>query len=397
MSQRIVIIHDYFITYGGAEKTVEAWLELYPEAVIHTGFFVAEKFRGTIFEKLYQRGQIKVTSEQIFFHTYNPTYFKMLFWLHPIAAFFHPQIRNADLILISSVYSGKYFRFKPGIPIVHYCHSPTRFLYPEMRTELDHSKFNIGIKIILAPIKFVLRIWDQHVTRILAKRALWLTNSPYNQKIIENIYHITPQVMYPPIDIYRFAGTIREAIVNRTQYVMYGRVVQIKHVERAVLACIKLKQSLIVIGDTSSPEYLVTLNELIEHNHASNYITVTGDITDADKMVYFSSAIALLFPALEDFGIAPIEVLGAGVPIIAIKGAGALEYVQQDINGVFFEEGVNENRTITNLVQAMKKFDISKFPDEVVKNSIKLFDSLHKDELQEVITRATPPSPVQKP
>lgn len=44
----------------------------------------------------------------------------------------------------------------------------------------------------------------------------------------------------------------------------------------------------------------------------------------------------------------------------------------------------------------MKKFDISKFPDEVVKNSIKLFDSLHKDELQEVITRATPPSPVQK-
>jgi glycosyltransferase involved in cell wall biosynthesis len=51
---------------------------------------------------------------------------------------------------------------------------------------------------------------------------------------------------------------------------------------------------------------------------------------------------AFLFPAIEDFGIAPIEALACGTPVIALRKGGAAETItgleSKAPTGVFFEE-----------------------------------------------------------
>jgi glycosyltransferase involved in cell wall biosynthesis len=76
-----------------------------------------------------------------------------------------------------------------------------------------------------------------------------------------------------------------------------------------------------------------------------------------------------LFPGKEDFGITPIEVLAAGVPIVAYQAGGALEYIQDSVNGIFFDE-----QNVESLSEAILKFEkIYNWNIERIKNSSKPF------------------------
>ena len=47
-------------------------------------------------------------------------------------------------------------------------------------------------------------------------------------------------------------------------------------------------------------------------------------------------------PQEEDFGIAPIEAMLRGKPVLALKRGGALEYVLESLNGEFFDDPIPE-------------------------------------------------------
>jgi len=47
---------------------------------------------------------------------------------------------------------------------------------------------------------------------------------------------------------------------------------------------------------------------------------------------------ALVFPAEEDFGIVPVEVMASGRPVLAYAGGGALDSVTHGLSGLFFTE-----------------------------------------------------------
>ncbi len=56
---------------------------------------------------------------------------------------------------------------------------------------------------------------------------------------------------------------------------------------------------------------------------------------------------AFLFPGLEDFGIAPVEAMGAGRPVIAYAAGGALDTVASGVTGELFAEQSVECLTAT--------------------------------------------------
>jgi glycosyltransferase involved in cell wall biosynthesis len=84
-------------------------------------------------------------------------------------------------------------------------------------------------------------------------------------------------------------------------------------------------------------------------------IQFVGRISDQDLNKYLQTTKGFLFPGKEDFGIAPVEALAAGVPVIAYQSGGALEYVQEDINGIFFKE-----QEVKSLKKAILKFENKK-------------------------------------
>ncbi len=55
-NMRIALVHDYLNQYGGAERVLEAFCEMFPDAPVYTLFYDKEKTLGRF------EGKIKQTS-----------------------------------------------------------------------------------------------------------------------------------------------------------------------------------------------------------------------------------------------------------------------------------------------------------------------------------------------
>ena len=65
---------------------------------------------------------------------------------------------------------------------------------------------------------------------------------------------------------------------------------------------------------------------------------------------------ALIFPGEDDFGIAPVEAMAAGRPVIAYAAGGALDTVAEGASGLFFREP-----SADSLAEAVLRFQAMKF------------------------------------
>jgi glycosyltransferase involved in cell wall biosynthesis len=90
-----------------------------------------------------------------------------------------------------------------------------------------------------------------------------------------------------------------------------------------------------------------------------------GRVSDDEALLLYSSAKALLFPGIEDFGIIPVEANAAGCPVIAYRDGGVLDSVFENVTGFFFNE-----QTPEALVAAMDYFE----QNEVTFNNRQLFN-----------------------
>ena len=96
---------------------------------------------------------------------------------------------------------------------------------------------------------------------------------------------------------------------------------------------------------------------------------------------YLANARGYIFPSLEPFGIAPVEALAAGIPVIAFGEGGALDYVIEGKNGVLFEK-----QTVNSLMKAISKFEKMKFKREDIVKSAEGFGAERFDrDLKEFI------------
>jgi len=82
-----------------------------------------------------------------------------------------------------------------------------------------------------------------------------------------------------------------------------------------------------------------------------------------------AGADALIFPGVEDFGMIAIETMASGTPVIAFKGGGALDFIEEGRTGLFFDEQHPES-----LVQRLESFQNHAFSREELQNFSKKFD-----------------------
>jgi hypothetical protein len=116
--KKVLIIHDFLFQFGGAEKTVEKWLEMYPEAFVLTSFCTPEKFNSSPnFVKMFQENRLITTPIDKFLNfkigqkKYILKLQKALFWLYPIIMRTKKVYKKDwDLILISSTDCAKQVR-----------------------------------------------------------------------------------------------------------------------------------------------------------------------------------------------------------------------------------------------------------------------------------------------
>ena len=186
-------------------------------------------------------------------------------------------------------------------------------------------------------------------------------------------------VINPPVEIdeFKMGKSVKMMRPSDGYYITTSRQVNWKRIDLAVKACVMAQRKLLVIGEGPEHAKLVGLakkSELVE------FLPV---VKKAELAKYLAGAKGYLFPSLEPFGIAPVEALATGCPVLAYGKGGALDYVIDGKNGVLFPR-----QTAKSLASAISKFEKMKFNKAKVvesaeKFSVKRFDKEIKEFVNE--------------
>lgn len=354
---KVAIVHDWLYG-GGAEKVVEELHRLYPEAPIYTSYCTRE-WRAKLDDKV-------VTGY-------------LQHWPFSALRKFLPLLRQRwfaglDLheydVVISSSGNGE-ARFVCGKlsvqdkrPLhISYTHTPTHFYYRKYDEYIKYPGFRpewlvrLGLKVFVGP----LRKRDKHAA---SKIDYFIANSKHIASDIKTYYERDSEVIHPPVDTARFTKIKpNNSGIEEEHFVMWGRHVPYKRFDIAVEACNQLGLKLVIIGVGPDTPHLKSI--------AGKTVKVVGRVSDQELEEIASSATAFIAPMEEDFGIAPVEALSAGLPVIAYKAGGSLDYVEEGKTGVFFTE-----QTVESLVEVLKTFDHKTFDGSYIASYAKEnFDS----------------------
>ena len=175
---RIAILHEMFIKLGWAEKVVENWCNIYPNADIFTLIY-DEKKVWKIFPKNKINNQVfKLTTQKIY-NLSKKQRFCLPFMSKSIEQL---DFSYYDVVLCSSSWFAHWAITKPETKFIVYCHSPARYMWDWTNEYKKDIWANSGIKwFILNKLFLKLRQWDY----IASKRAdITLANSKNTQNRI---------------------------------------------------------------------------------------------------------------------------------------------------------------------------------------------------------------------
>jgi len=377
-SRKVAIVHDYLYQFGGAEKVVEKLLEMYPGATVYTSMFSPIHFASSpAIMQAWSEKRIHTTLAQILARLpFLLRFFKHFFWLYPVLMSF-VTVRGVDAVIISSTYCAKNVRIQGTPRLVHYCHSPTRYLHGLIR-ETDLSTINPVLRQIIPLFTSWLKMLDLRAVRYLnSKGCIWIANSNFIRQTLSDVYHVDSTVIYPPIELKRFIDVQPQPVNYQPFYFYFGRITFHKKIDLIVQACLELGAPVIIAGKAAFQPEMEKLKSTIDEYEAI-YPEATGKVRIIDDRLsderigeYLAGCRAFLFPAKEDSGMIPVEVLSAGVPVIAYGAGGALEYIKPGVNGVLFRE-----QSVGGLKQGIHDFEIlpsSTWSSAAIKDSARPF------------------------
>jgi glycosyltransferase involved in cell wall biosynthesis len=201
----------------------------------------------------------------------------------------------------------------------------------------------------------------------------FVTISDYAAKMIKKYYDREATVIAPPVEIKKFKTVKNKA--KREGFINYSRQVSWKRQDLAIRACIAAGKKLTIIG--SGPEH----NNLVKAANNSKLITFLPAMSTEGLREELIKSEGFIFPSIEPFGIAPVEALAAGCPVIALNEGGARDYVKPGKNGELFKE-----QSVDSLTKVLKKFDYTKYKREEIIKSAEFFDVANfKKRLKEFI------------
>ncbi len=337
---KVAIVHDWLVG-GGAERVVQELHTLYPEAPIYTSY-CSDEWRKKLDDKV-------VTG-----YLQHWPFGKLRKFIPPLRRYWFRRLNlQAYDIVISSAGNGeaKDVNVRNGALHICYCHSPTHFYWRHYEQYMKQPGFGIfsplarlGLGLLVGPLK-------KHDYAAAQKPDVIIANSKHIQQDIKHYYKRNSVIIHPPVAIERFEKQRKNKV--RSGFVTVSRLVPNKKLDILIEACNQLQMPLLVIGRGPDLPRLTSLAGP----------TIRFNTTAPDEVVAarLASAEAFLFAALEDFGIAPVEAMASGTPVIAYKAGGALDYVLPGKTGLFFDE-----QSVTSLVDVLKQFDLKKFDAEVI-------------------------------
>ncbi len=313
---KVALVHDQLQEFGGAERVLVSLMKIFPNADIFTSLYNPKSLG--IHAKEFKNKKIHTSWADKFFLTkrfYSPLRFiTPLIWESL-------DLSQYDLVISSSgSYMSKGVITRPETLHICYLHHPPRYLY-YYETAREWKKYAL-IRAYAYWINNKLRMWDYLSSQ---RPDFIIANSIETKKRADKFYRRDASVIYPPVKI----PTQITNSKTKDYYITVSRLARAKHIDIVIKAANQLKIKLKIIGSGRDYKFLKSM--------AGPTIEFLGHVTDNELEDLYSEARAFLFASVdEEFGIAPVEALGRGLPVISFASGGTIEYIEEDKNGYLY-------------------------------------------------------------
>lgn len=315
---KIAVVHDWLVTYAGAERVLEQVLEVYPDADLFSlvdflppekRFFIRNKKVRTSFLQHFPLARAKYRG----YLPFMPAAVESL------------DVSGYDLVISVSHAVAKGVRTRPEQRHICICCSPIRYAWDLRGQYLAEAGLDGGWKGVLANLLLDrVREWDLRVTPRVTD---FIAISGYIGQRIRRNYGRDSAVIYPPVYIDKFSPSAGKDDF----YLTASRLVPYKKIPLIVEAFAAMpERKLVVIGD--GPEFQKAASR------AGPNVALLGYQDDEVLRDHMRRARAFVFAAEEDFGIAPLEAQACGTPVIAYGRGAVRETILDGVTGIFFEE-----------------------------------------------------------
>lgn len=370
---RVAIAHEWLVTMRGAERVLEVFAELYPEAPLYT--LVHKK--GALSNALESR---EIRTSFLQHMPFGVSHYRHYLPLMP-AAVEALDLTSFDVVLSQSFCVMKGLITRPDAKHVCYNDTPMRYVWEQQHEYFGEGRASPLVRGIATVATSYLRTWDEASARRVDH---YIANSHNIASRIRKRYGAPSEVIYPPVDCARFP--LADKPGSGDYYVMLTAFAPYKRVDLAIEAFTRMGKRLLIGGGGQEGKKLKRLLK------PGGPVELIGEVPGEKMASFLGNAKAFIFPGEEDFGIAPVEAQSCGVPVIAYGRGGALETVNglddsptQAPTGLFFPE-----QTVDSLIEAVERFErrSSEFdPRRIHENALR-FDRPHfKQAIKEAMQR----------
>ncbi len=314
MSRKVALVHDWLTGMRGGERVLEAIAGLFPGSPIYTLFHFP--------------GSVSAALESHPIHTsllqHAPgmrRHYRNYLPLFP-TAIEEFDFSRFDLIVSSSHAVAKGAAPRAGAFHLCYCHTPMRYAWDQ-----EHAYFPKRTGPVARLRAFVLgrlREWDVATARRVSR---FVANSTFVAARIRRYYDRPADVAHPPVDTDFFTPGDGG---GGDYCLMVSALAPYKRVDLAIAACAALGIELRVVGTGPERQRLERLG--------GDGVRLLGRVASEALRELYRGASCVLQPGVEDFGIASVEALACGTPMVALGRGGILDIVEDGVHGTLYSE-----------------------------------------------------------
>jgi glycosyltransferase involved in cell wall biosynthesis len=358
MPARVALVHDFLLDVRGAERVFAAMCDAWPDADVFTAVYDERGTEGRFADRHPRTSflqRMRPTSR-----TFRPL---LPLYPHAVESF---DLRGYDTVVSSSSAWAHGVLVDPGAVHVCYCHNPFRYAWTEREATLSarHPLVRPALRVLLNRW----RQWDW----IAAQRVdRYIANSRLTAARVRRYFGREATVLYPPVETERFRpGPVGD------HYAVLAELMAHKRIDVAIRAFDALRLPLVVIGDGPEMRRLQRM--------AGPTVTFTGRVSDERVAELLAAARALVVTATEEFGIAAVEALASGRPVIALAEGGVRESVVEGQTGTFFDRC--EPAAVAD---AVRRFDALAVDSQVCRTAAERFGAARfRTQLKRLVAEA---------
>jgi len=330
---RIAIFHDYFGAIGGGEKVIIAMAKALDADIITTDTNAVRKIDSTVrvisLGKTLKYPGLKQLSATLkfYFCDFSRDYDFFVFsgnWAHYAAHRHHPNF--------------------------WYCYTPVRVFYDQ------YSNFTSGQK---ALTKYFFRMLAGFCRKLDSKSIRDIdaitTISNNVQQRVKKYLGRDADVIYPPVATGKFSFRGYGDF-----WLSVNRLYPEKRIELQIESFRDIPdERLIIVGGRAYGDHSEPYARKIVNSLPAN-VEIKGEITEEDLVDLYARCRGFICTAVdEDFGIAPLEAMASGKPVVAVNEGGFRETIT-DQTGILVPPSVPDiTRAIRTISKEPEKYKIS--------------------------------------